>query len=213
MIEQLFTFTGGIALIVVAVVFYAVIRVGFKSKPRKEVLLLRPRDRRGETLPVTKETDRSLTCGKSNPIHRFIKLGPGYSFHDSGKLVTRFWGIEGTAYTADLATGKLQGPLSDYLREIAWDPDFYDRLPDDRKKAIETAKSGIIVEPVSIDEESYGLPTLTGDDVNDEGDSVLLQRIAQGTKQSTAKREFYQLLTGVLIGFGLAAILLRLGVF
>ncbi len=205
-------FTGGIALIVVGVIFYAVIKVSMKGRPIKEVLFLRPRDRRGEAMTVTKETDRSLVCGKTDPIHRFIKVGPGYVFAEAGKAITRFWGIEGTAYTADLNTGKNEGSIPEFLKSV-WSKKFYDKLPEERKKAIETDKIGVIVDPIPIKEEEYGFPTLTSDDINDEGDAVVLDRISRGIDKGNTKREFYQLLTGVIMGMGIMAMLTQLGWF
>lgn len=211
MLEELFSFTGGIAVIITALIFYIIFKVFLKAKPRKEVLLLRPRDRRGEALPVTQETDRSLKCGKSNPIHRFIKVGAGYVFNIGGTMVTRFFGIEGSAFTATLGSGLMKGTIPDYLREV-WGKEQYEKIPLDMRSPLESGKIGIIIEPEPISGKEHGLPDLTSDEVDDESDHVMLSRIAAAQAPST-KREFYQMLVGIAIGFGAAAILLRLGWF
>jgi len=161
-------------------------------------------------MDVTKETDRSIVCGRTNPIHRFIKVGSGYVFQEGGKAVTRFWGIEGTAYTANLLEeNPIKNALSEFLRDLLGDR-FYESIPSKQRDLIEKTKTGIIVEPVPIKEEAYGFPTLTSDDINDEADSVILSRIAKATQSSTRK-EFYQMLIGIAIGVGLCLLLLRLG--
>ena len=73
-----------------------------KSKVTKEVMFMRPRDKRGEKMNITRETDRSILCEQTNPVHRFIKIGPAWTFKDGGHTSYRFLGIEGSAYTAML---------------------------------------------------------------------------------------------------------------
>jgi len=159
---------------------------------------------------ITRETDRSIVCGRTNPIHRFIKVGPGYVFNEGGKAVTRFWGIEGTAYTGVLAGDKpVKLTIPEYLRMV-WGKRFYESVPPKQREALEKDKMGVIIEPVPIQEEKYGFPTLTSEDIDDEADAVILSRIAKATTIST-KREFYQLMIGIIIGVGLAALMLRLG--
>jgi len=205
------SFTGGIALVIVALSAFIALKFLQTRKPIKQVLFLRPRDRRGETLLVTRETDRSVWCERANPIHRFIKFGPAYEFHENGRLVTRFLGIEGSAYTADLSTPNPK-PLKKTLAEILEDFPWYQKLPQKFKDQVEKTKYGIVVDADKIEERKYGLPKLTSDDVNDEADAVILQRIAQGTKVSTAKREFYQLMVGIGLGIGIALMLIRWGI-
>jgi len=200
--------TGIIALIVTAAILGWGLKLILQARPRKEVLFLRPRDRRGEILEVTRETDRSLICEKSNPLHRFIKTAPGYTFIDGGKPVTRFWGIEGTVYTALIKGGEeIRMKLTDFLRD-AWGK-TYDKMPEKLKKLVENVD--VIVEPVPIKPEEHGLPTLSSDEINDEADAIMLSRLAHVAKPET-RREFYQMLIGIGLGFGLCLLLLRWGV-
>lgn len=204
------SFSGILALVIVGAALVLVIRFVARAKPSREVLFLRPRDRRGERLTITKETDISIACERSNPIHRFIKLGAGYTFREGGKMLTRFWGIEGTAYTGVLQDVPNQHmSLSAFLREL-WGTKVYDNMPSVQKTAVEEDKIGVTIAPVPIVEEEWGLPTLTSDDVNDEGDSIVLERISNVMKPS-GKRELYQMMIGAGLGFGAAAILLRMG--
>ena len=138
--DGLFTsFTGGMALVIVALFGLLAFKFLQSKKPIKEVLFLSPRDRRGERLRVTRETDRSVFCERSNPVHRFFKLGPAYEFHENGRLVTRFFAVEGSAYTADLRDPTNPKPiimtLDEYLRGL-WG-DMYDKMPSRLRKKIE----------------------------------------------------------------------------
>ena len=197
---------AGAVIIGVILVFWFI----SKGKARKEVLFLRPRDKRGEKMIVTKETDTALICGRTNPVHRFIKVGPGYEFSEGGKLTTKFIGIEGTAYTA-IHTGDKETRVSvpEFLK-AAWGKKVYKVLPKKLRNSIEKENFGIIVVPTKINEDEYDLPTLTADDVNDEGDSIVLSRLAQAQKQDT-KQQMYQLLIGVLLGMGLMAMMQNIG--
>jgi len=200
--------TGIASLIITFFIFVGIIWFFIRARPRKEVLFLRPRDRRGERLIITKETDRSIVCGRSNPVKRFIKIGPGYAFNEGGKMVTRFWGIEGLAYTAGLeGDDPVKMSIPEYLR-VVWGKRFYESVPPKQRAAIERDHIGVIIEPVPI--KPPGFRHLTSEDIDDEADAVILSRIAKATTIST-KREFYQLMVGVIIGIGLAALMLRLG--
>lgn len=197
--------------VVVLVIFYLFI-FGGKGKMRKEVLFLRPRDKRGERLDVTRETDRSVLCENSNPVHRFIKAGPAWVFKDGGRTVVRFIGIEGNAFTAFIKDGgPVKMAIDEFLKSI-WTPQIYEKLPEKLKKAVENPKVGIIVEPAPIDVETLGLPKLTSDDVNDEGDAVVLSRLAKGS-EPTLKERLYTNLVWLFLGIGIAAILSNFGWF
>jgi len=158
-----------------------------KGKPRKEVMFLRPRDKRGERMLVTRETDISLVCDRTVPVHRFIKAGPGYTFDEGGKPVTRFFGVEGTAYTTVFAGDEeLKVPVPDFLK-AAWGKKVYNALPKKLKDRIEKDRFGVTIEPTKIEEEKYGLPTLTADDINDEV-TVLFWRGSLGLRLKVANR-------------------------
>jgi len=211
-VELFSSFTGGLAIAITAIAAVLILRMFLKAKPRKEVLFLRPRDRRGETLLVTRETDRSIFCERATPIHRFIKLGPAYEFHEGGRLVTRFLGVEGTAYTADISNPLNPKPLNLSLAEVLQDFSWYKKLPEKFKNQVEKQKIGLVVNVEQPKADEHGLPNLTSDDVNAESDSIVLERLAQGTRISTVKREFYQLMVGIGLGMGIVLLLLRLGV-
>jgi len=205
------SFTGGMAIVLTALLLLVVYRLLAARRPIKEVMFLRPRDRRGKRMRVTRETDRSAFCERENPTHRFIKLGPAYEFQEGGRLVTRFFGVEGSAYTADLS-GPNPNPLRLTLGEILSEYDWYRKLPQRIRDEVEKAKFGVVVDVKAIDPDEYGLPRWTSDDVHDEADAVILRRLAAGSQVSTVKREFYQLMVGIGLGMLAALLVLRWGV-
>ena len=200
----------GVAAITVLVFVGILISVS-RSRPRKEVLFLRPRDKRGERLDVTRETDRSVLCERSNPIHRFIKIGPAWVFHDGRRTITRFLGVEGKAYTAVLkGDKKIEMSIHEYLQSI-WGKKIYESMPKKLRRALERDKTGVIVD-VDVPEPE-GLPRLTSDDINDEGDAVVLNRLARMGTATSIKQQLYHNLVWFFLGLGFAAILSHMGWF
>ncbi len=167
-----------------AAILYVIIFI----KPSKKVLLLRPRDRRGKSLSVSQETDLGLVCKASKGVtHRFIKVGPSWVFHEGGRMITRFIGLEGTAYTA-LAKGNeiVNVSVKEFL-EFLWGPEFYSAIPKTQRDKVEEDVQGITIKVQAIDEDEVGLPTLTADDINDENDNIVLAKIAEPQKASTSQ--------------------------
>ena len=121
--------------------------------PIKQILHLRPRDRRGQQMVIDNETDLGVVCKKvKGDTYRFIKRGSGWVFNIGGRMVTRFFGVEGSAYTSYAAHGNEFEKVSveDYLRFI-WDDKFYDTIPESQRKIVENDKIGLTVEIVVID--------------------------------------------------------------
>ena len=183
------------------------------GKTKKEVMFLRPRDKRGEKLIVTKETDRSILCEQSDPIHRFIKVGSSFIYKDGGKTSIRFFGIEGSAYTAMLKPeDPVSIPVVQFLQTL-WGAKIYNALPQKMKDAVEKDKLGITIEPTKINADDLGLDKLTSDDVNDEGDATILQRLAKFGQSDNPKAKLLNNLIWVGLGIGIAAILANCGWF
>ena len=167
-------------------------------RPTKRVELLRPRDRRSKILRVSRETDLGLTCIKAQGIiHRYIKAGPSWVSRRGLRMVTKFFGIEGTAYTAipkppagidtvtdadgNVVAHGLKINTEEFLKFL-WGPKFYDSLPPEAKVPVEKDVIGITIEIGPIDEERWGLETLSADDINSENDSLVLDKLAGGQK-------------------------------
>lgn len=167
-------------------------------RPTKRVELLRPRDRRSKTMPISRETDLGITCRKSKGvIHRYIKAGPSWVTRRGLRMVTKFFGVEGTAYTAipkppsgietqkdadgNVVAHGLKINTEKFLRFL-WGPKFYESLPQEARDPVEKDVIGITVEIGPIDEERWDLETLSADDINSENDSIVLDKLAGGQK-------------------------------
>jgi hypothetical protein len=88
---------GGIFCVVIVLVVFLLIK---RMHPSHEVLFLRERDRRGETLGISEESATKIVCkSKRKTTKRFFKWGGAYVFNEKGKMVTRYLAKEGTAYT------------------------------------------------------------------------------------------------------------------
>jgi len=170
-----------------------------KIKPVKQVELLRPRDRRGKTLSVAKETDLMLECKKiNNVVYRFIKAGSSYVFSKSGRMVTKFFAMEGTAYTA-MARGDelVKISVAEFLQGL-WGKSFYDAIPSPQKKKVEQDVVGITIEVDPIDIDEHELASLKSTDLDTEGDSIVLEKLAKTQKPST-KQNIYQFMVGAAV--------------
>ena len=170
----------GIVAVVCAVVAYFFMR----GKSEREVELLRPRDSRGHILKVVQETDIGLMCKKVKGVtHRFIKAGKGWTFDMGGHMVTRFFGIEGKAYTALVKqSGTENVSVAEYLKWL-WGNKFYSQIPEQQRHTVETDIVGITVSIDPFDPKSVGpeLPSLSADDVHDQDDNTMLSRFASST--------------------------------
>lgn len=200
-------FLPGILAVGVSVVLVFVwLQFSGKTKLHKEVLFLRPRDKRGEDMDITKETDRSVLCEKTDPPHRFIKVSNAYVFKGKGRNAIRFFGVEGTAYTAGIGEQqKVNMSLPECLKAL-WTDKVYDALPQRLRSAIEKDKIGVTVEPEEIDPKLYGLGSLSSDKVNDEDEQIVLNRLAKHGVQENIKQKMLSNLIWLLLGIGMYAL-------
>lgn len=94
------TIMGVASFVVILALIYLLFK---KLRPRREVMYLRERDKRGQRLAITEETATTIYCRrKKGSDKRFFKWGSSYIFHEAGKMITRFFAKEGTAYTYKL---------------------------------------------------------------------------------------------------------------
>jgi len=102
-------------------------------------------------------------------------------------MITRFLGLEGTAYTAIVKGDELVNvSIKDFLIFL-WDEAFYDAIPKVQRDKVETDVIGVTIRVQKIDEEETGLNPLTADDINDENDNIVLSKIAEPQKASTSQ--------------------------
>lgn len=180
-------------------------------KPEKYVELLRPRDSRGKKLSVTQETDLGIVTRKSGGVvHRFIKKGRGWVFNIGGKMVTKFFGIEGTAYTGKPKGDEIENvPVKDYLIFL-WGEKFYKSVPAAQRKTVETDVVGITVDITRVDTKKDDLPALTADDINSEDDRRVLEALA-GAGERSVKQSLYQWLVPFFLGAAVIYFVIKQG--
>ena len=173
------------------------------SLKKKEVLLLRPLDYRGETLPVDNETDRGVYCRKIKGVSRlFFKFGPAWTFPN----VIRFLGVEGTPITAHPTIEGLKIPLEDFLREV-WKKDekdneyYYDKLPDHLRLPLETDIGVICGLKATMPDESMDLKSLNADALLKESDAAQMKEFGKSTPKKDWKRDMTTFIIPAALGF------------
>jgi len=152
------------------------------SLKRKEILLLRPLDFRGETLPVGTETDKGLYCKKINGVSKlFFKFGPAWTFPH----MIRFLGVEGTPITAHPTIEGIKIKVSDFLKEV-WPPGTYEKMPEELRNPIETDYGVICGLKATMPDENLDLGSLDVDALLRESDAAQMKDFGE----STPKKNF-----------------------
>jgi len=140
-----------IAFMGIALVLGLALGVFLKPFVGNQVIKIIPADHRFIDLDIKEETSVSIECKqkKGFPIQRFFKYHPGFTGM-AGRLIkkpiTRFFGIEGTAYTWDIQSGidKLIGSLGDAVRAVLGE-DFWSFIPEDQQKTLTDSKMMVTV--------------------------------------------------------------------
>lgn len=154
------------------------IAVGIFLKPfvGNQVQKYIPADHRFIDFDISEETSVSIECKKKKgfPIQRFFKFHPGFTGM-AGRIikkpVTRFLGIEGTAYTWDIQNGKdlLVGTLAQGVRAVLGE-DFWSYVPKNQQKVLEDSKMQVTV---GLDESPLtpsGMRSVSEEDIQNEED-------------------------------------------
>ncbi len=189
----------GLAIITLIVVICVAGYILYSIRPIKQILLLRPRDKRGVQVPVVKETDATLECKEIGGVARtFIKAGCAWTFTIGRQVVTRFLGIEGTGYTA-IIRNKIKETVSleEALRSI-WGSKFYDAVPVRQRNIVEKHKWGLTVEvePIPVDDLMRQIPS---DVIDEASENIILERFA-GKMKTSATTQIYQFAMGAITG-------------
>jgi hypothetical protein len=169
-------------------------------KTSKSIDVLRPRDKRAFTMPIIAETEISLRCPKKEGVYwRFYKTGPGWTFPNG---LTKFFGIEGTAYTAVLRNDKPVTMRLSQALQILWGIDDYKKMPPQMREIVEKHSIGVTISPEKIpDEDKTG--SLSAANVDDENDQKAMDRLAKAMKDK-GKIDYTHVLLGFLGGIVVA---------
>lgn len=185
-----------ISTIVLASLFVGLIFIYQARKPITQVEQLRPRDRRFEIMTVNTETDLSLHCKKKGgAFWRFIKRGTAWVGNIGGRPITKFFGVEGRAFTTIFRDEEeVELSISEYLRDI-WGEVFFNQIPEPNRRKLENI--GLTVEPI----QSFGDldEGINAEQVNDEDERNILRGLAE-TAKSTTKQDIYKAAIPFLLG-------------
>lgn len=182
-----------------------------------QVLKFTPADHRFVDLDIEEETAVSVQCKKKKgmPIQRFFKLHPGFTGivgRFIKKPVTRFLGIEGTAYTWKIELGRWKklGSLEDAMKTV-WGEDFWATVPERQKALCEESRIQVTV---GLDEAPLtpaGMRSISEEDIKQEED-----RMASKTFWAEHGAKIQGFLINILLaggtGFGVALFLVMIGI-
>jgi hypothetical protein len=182
-----------------------------------QVLKFIPGSHRFIDLSIDEETSVSVQCKKIKgmPIQRFFKLHPGYTGvvgRFLKKPITRYLGIEGTAYTWKIKAGEWEklGTLSDAVRTV-WGEDFYSSIPDRQNKILQESK---IMVTVGLDESPLtpeGMRSISEEDIKQEEDRQAAKTLWE--EHGSQQKSFWvNLFLAGGTGFGLALFLVMIGI-
>jgi len=168
-------------------------------------------------LSIDEETSISVQCKKVKgiPIQRFFKLHPGFTGivgRIIKKPITRYLGIEGTAYTWRVKAGSWEklGSLHDAVRAV-WGEDFYLTVPERQRKTLEESRIQVTV---GLDESPLtpeGMRSISEEDIKQEEDRQAAKTL--WAENRAAQKGFYvNLLLAGGTGFGVALFLVMLGI-
>jgi len=172
------------------------------------VLLLRPRDRRGEYIPIDKEEDAVIHCKTRGKIkRRFIKGGSSW-------LVNKkpvFLAVEGSGYTSAISTTNSRTlPIDEFLRET-WGDEFCNKKIPKRIAQLVSTPWLVSVEPIRIDTSGSGLQDISAEDVLNKEDNAVLEILADAAQKNKEKVNWIMLAMAMGGGMGIAYLLLGLG--
>lgn len=193
----------------------------FKPRAKNRVIKLLPRDKRFLEFNIDEESAVGILCEekKGHPVHRFIKLFPGYTGivgRFLKKAVTLYFGKEGTAYTWRVKSKVEEkiGSLADALKDV-WGEEFYGVIPEEQRQKVEESQINVTVNlddtAQAQDSEGNDLPVRREEDIKTEEDRVAAQTYWEGKAIATRKQWLeYLFIAG--FGFGVACALQILGV-
>lgn len=125
-------------------------------------------------------------------------------------MITRFFGVEGTAYTALTTLDKeIKLTIQEFLEGV-WGERFYKGIPEKQRKIIEEDRIGITIAIHKIDADAEELPVLTAADINDEAEQIVLGKLANAKIKSTSK-SIMESITMLIIGAGLMYFIVKQG--
>ncbi len=191
--------------------------IGLFLRPGNQVIKIIPGDHRFIDLSIDEETSVSVQCKKVKgmPVQRFFKLHPGFTGivgRFIKKPITRYLGIEGTAYTWQVQSGRWKqlGSLGDALKTV-WGPEFYDTIPERQQNMIEESRIQVTV---GLDESPLtpeGMRSISEEDIKQEEDRQASKTFWE-EHGSQVKGWLINVILAGGTGFGVALLLVMIGI-
>lgn len=212
-------FTDPISWVMLGIFTGLGILVGLFLRPwvGNQVIKFIPADHRFIDLGIEEETSISIQCEKKKgmPPQRFFKLNPGFT-GIVGKFlkkpITRYLGMEGTAYTWKIDAGSHHnlGGLGEAVRSV-WGEDFWATVPEKQRDLLTESRISVTVELDKAPLTPAGMRSISEEDIKQEEDRRASQTFWE-EHQGQMKGFFINMLLGIGTGFGICAALVLLGI-
>ena len=182
-----------------------------------QVMKFIPADHRFVDLGIDEETAISIQCKKVKgmPVQRFLKLHPGFTGivgRFLKKAITRYLGIEGTAYTWKIDAGSwhIIGSLAKAVRGL-WGEDFWATVPERQRDKLKESRIQVTVGLDKAPLTPAGMRSISEEDIKSEEDRLASQTFWR-EHGASMKGYFINLILAGGTGFGICAALFLLGI-
>lgn len=171
-------FANPITLVFTGLFIIVGILIGLFLRPwmGNQVMKFIPSNHRFIDLEIDEETAISVQCKKKKgmPIQRFFKLHPGFTGivgRVLKKAITRYIGLEGTAYTWKLEDGrwKMLGKLGDAVKTV-WGAAFWATVPEIQREKLEESRIQVTVGLDKAPLTPAGMRSISEEDIKQEED-------------------------------------------
>ena len=190
-------------LLVVGAIFIGFRYLRSSTKHLHEVLYFAEQEKTGLQLKVLSESPRLVTTEKNM---RFLRNSVAYTFRIGKRMVTRYLGKRGTAYTFKLKEGKVKKVGSIYDGVVAiWGQDKVDKLKSDELKQLKDSELWI-----TVDLEKGLTPTdytpFSEQDIKSEANVGMANLVGKAIREELESSDYIRVLA--LLGAGGCAIFL-----
>jgi len=212
-------FTDPISWVMLGIFMGCGVLLGLFLRPwvGNQVIKFIPADHRFMDLGIEEETSISIECQKKKhmPPQRFFKLHPGFTGivgRFLKKPITRYLGMEGTAYTWKIDAGSWHklGTLAKAVRSV-WGEDFWRTIPERQKEYLTESRIQVTVGLDKAPLTPAGMRSISEEDIKQEEDRRASQTF-WAEHQGQMKGYFINLMLGIGTGFGICAALVLLGI-
>lgn len=173
------------------------------SSGKKSIIVFSPKDKRAKEIKIKEETETRLDCGKIGTVDvRYYKTGPGWNFPGG---VTKFIGIDGTAYTSVILDDKPRTVKLSEALQFLWGWDAYNKMPAALRGPLEKHQFGVTIYPEKVPDEDKNLK-INAEDRDKENIKTGMEELRKNMKNKH-KMDWMTLLQGAALGIVLGIML------